>query len=183
MHDPDARLVELTKDGDTDAFEELVKRYQRQVLSTAYRYVGDASAAEDLAQEVFIKVWEKAGAFKGRSRFSTWLYRIVVNHCLNYQDKRKRRRTVDLDERIADNAEGVQERIERNRKVQIVRDAVSRLPERQRIALILSRFEGHSYAEIARIMKTSLSSVESLIFRAKDNLKKTLSPLREKQIV
>jgi len=183
VHETDEKLIADTAKGDGDAFEKLVKRYQRQVLSTAYRYVGDATDAEDLTQEVFIKVWEKAGSFKGRSRFSTWLYRIVVNHCLNYQEKRKRRRTVGLDERIPDEGSGIEHRIEMESRARIVKEAVAELPERQRIALILSRFEGHSYAEISQIMKTSLSSVESLIFRAKDNLRKRLIPLREKRLL
>lgn len=172
-------LIDAVAVGDENAFEQLVKHYQRQVLSTIYRYIGDASAAEDVAQEVFIKVWRNARGFKHKSSFSTWLYRIVVNHCLNYQAKRKRRQTVPLDEQIPDEGPGVSERFEKERRAKIVRDAVADLPERQRIALILSRFEDKSYQEIAKVMKTSLSSVESLIFRAKENLKKTLFPLRE----
>ncbi|MBN2380175.1 RNA polymerase sigma-70 factor [candidate division WOR-3 bacterium] len=183
MNEIDEKLIADAAKGDAEAFERLVKRYQRQVLSTAYRYVGDTTTAEDLTQEVFIKVWEKAGSFKGRSKFTTWLYRIVVNHCLNYQERRKRRKLVGLNELVPDEGPGIEEKIEKRRKAQVVREAVAELPERQRIALILSRFEGYSYAEIAKIMKVSVSSVESLIFRAKDNLRKQLTPFREKGIV
>lgn len=183
VRDPDAELIEMVKAGDADAFEKLLKRYQQPVLSTVYRYTGDAAAAEDLAQEVFIKVWEKARSFKGRSKFSTWLYRITVNHCLNYQAKRKLRWTEQLDERMTDPGKGAEERFEADRTAGIVRQAVGELPDRQRIALILSRFEENSYAEIAEIMKVSLSSVESLIFRAKSNLKKKLAPLKAQRLL
>jgi RNA polymerase sigma-70 factor (ECF subfamily) len=174
MEDPDSALIAEVAAGDEDAFEQLVKKYERPVLSTIYRYIGDAFSAQDLAQEVFIKVWKKAASFKARSKFSTWLYRIVVNHCLNYRARRKRKATRELDESIPDSNPGIAERLETQRKSDIVREAVANLPERQRMALVLSKFEDKSYAEISEIMKLSLSSVESLIFRAKENLRKTL---------
>lgn len=174
MHDPDYGLISKVAGGDDAAFTQLVDKYKRRVLFTAYRYVGDASASEDLAQEVFIKVWQKAGSFKHKSLFSTWLYRIVVNHCLNYRAKQKRIKTVRLDEQIPDSSVGSEERLEKERQSRIVREAVSKLPKRQRMALILSRFEGKTYKEIAEVMGVSLSSVESLIFRAKDNLRRKL---------
>jgi RNA polymerase sigma factor (sigma-70 family) len=180
MEDPDSSLIAEVAAGDEDAFEQLVKKYERPVLSTIYRYIGDAFSAQDLAQEVFIKVWKKAASFKAKSKFSTWLYRIVVNHCLNYHAKRRRKAILELTEFTPDPNPGIAERLEAQRKSEIVREAVRNLPERQRMALVLSKFEDKSYAEISEIMKTSLSSVESLIFRAKNNLKKHLLSLRER---
>jgi RNA polymerase sigma-70 factor (ECF subfamily) len=174
----DSELIARVAGGDEGAFELLVKKYQRPVLGTVYRYLGNSPAAEDIAQEVFIKVWHHARGFKGKSAFSTWLYRIVVNQCLNFRNERKRKQTVPLDESIADDCPGVDAKYDRKRKAEIVRDAVNELPGRQRMALILSRFEDYSYEEIARIMGVSLSSVESLIFRAKDGLKKKLLSLK-----
>jgi len=178
--DADATLIAAVAAGDADAFEELVRKYERRVLSTAYRYLGDRAAAEDVAQEIFLKVWRRARSFKGRSSFSTWLYRIAVNQCLNFREKRRRRRGEPLDERIADTRPGPAERHEAETTSRLVREAMDGLPRKQRMALILSKFEGRSYKEIAQIMGVSLASVESLIFRARQNLKKTLLPLRER---
>jgi RNA polymerase sigma-70 factor (ECF subfamily) len=178
--DAEAALVSAVAAGDAAAFEELVRKYERPVLSTAYRYLGDRVAAEDAAQDIFLKVWRRARSFKGRSSFSTWLFRVAVNHCLNYREKRGRRRAEPLDEGTADGRPGPAERYEEDAKSELVREAVAELPGRQRMAIILSKFEGRSYREIAHIMGASPASVESLIFRAKQNLKKKLLPLRER---
>ncbi len=177
--DSDSYLIARVAEGDEAAFTVLVKRYERSVLNTIYRYTGDSGAAEDIAQEVFIKIWHHARDFKGKSAFSTWLYRIVVNHCLNFRNERKRKQTVPLDESIVQDCPGLDAKFEQERKAQMVRDAVKKLADRQRLALILSRFEGYSYDEIAETMKVSLSSVESLIFRAKSSLKKKLLLLKQ----
>jgi RNA polymerase sigma-70 factor (ECF subfamily) len=178
--DADAALIAAVAAGDADAFEELVRKYERPVLSTIYRYVGDRAAAEDVAQEIFLKVWRRAGSFKGRSSFSTWLYRIAVNQCLNFREKRRRRRGEPLDERMADMRPGPAERYEAEARSRLVREAMDGLPGKQRMALILSKYERRSYKEIAQIMGVSLAAVESLIFRGKQNLKQVLLPLRER---
>lgn len=178
--DPDAELVAAVAAGDADVFEQLVRKYERPILSTVYRYVGDRVAAEDVAQEVFLKVWRRARSFKGRSSFSTWLYRIAVNQCLNFRDKRRRKRAEPLDESFPDARPGLAEQYEKEAKSRLVREAVDELPGKQRMALVLSKFEGRSYKETAHVMGVSLASVESLIFRAKRNLKKALLPLKER---
>jgi RNA polymerase sigma-70 factor (ECF subfamily) len=177
--DPDADLIAAVAAGDGDAFETLVKKYERLVLNTAFRYLGDASAAEDAAQEAFLKVWRNVKRFKGKSTFSTWLYRIVVNHCLNYKAKRKTREAVPLDEAVMNRSPGPDEEYVKTRTVRVVREAVADLPGKQRTALVLSKFEKLSYKEISEIMGVSLSSVESLVFRAKQNLRKKLTPMRK----
>jgi RNA polymerase sigma-70 factor (ECF subfamily) len=178
--DPDGELAAGIAAGDADAFERFVKKYERPVLSTIYRYVGDRVAAEDVAQEVFLKVWRRAKSFKGRSSFSTWLYRVVVNQCLNFRRKRARAKNVPLDEAVVADGPALDEGLDEANKAAAVRAAVDELPPRQRMALILSKFEGCSYREVAEIMRTSTSSVESLLFRAKHNLKKKLLPLEER---
>ncbi len=178
--DADAGLAAATAAGDADAFERLVRKYERPVLSTIYRYVGDRAAAEDLAQEVFLKVWRRAKSFKGKSSFSTWLYRIAVNQCLNFRKKRARVKTVPLDESLVADDPGAEERLDADVRAVAIRAAVDELPGRQRMALILSKFEGRPYREIAEIMKTSTSSVESLIFRARRALKEKLMPMRRR---
>lgn len=179
--DPDAEVIKGVAGGDEKAFEQLVEKYEHSVLNTIHRYVGDRVEAEDIAQEVFLKVWRHARNFKGRSRFSTWLYRIVVNECLGYR-KRHKEKLAPLDATIEKKevSETPEAEAERRKEAEIVRKAVDELPSRQRIALILSRFEGKSYKEIAQIMGVSLSTVESLIFRARSSLKKRLLPLRRK---
>jgi len=176
----DADLIAAVATGDADAFETLVRKYERLVLSTAFRYLGDATAAEDAAQEIFIKVWRNAKRFRGKSSFSTWLYRVVVNHCLNAKSKRKHRETLPLDEAVAEESPNVEGQYEKERTARAVREAVEGLPGKQRIALILSKFDERSYKEIAEIMGMSLSSVESLIYRAKRNLRRKLAPLMER---
>ena len=85
----DNQLIALIAQGDEKAFSELIKKYQHAVFNTIYRYTGYCDCVEDLAQEIFLKVWRNADKFEGKSKFSTWLYRIVVNHCLNYNSKHK----------------------------------------------------------------------------------------------
>ncbi|MDH5684329.1 MAG: sigma-70 family RNA polymerase sigma factor [candidate division WOR-3 bacterium] len=184
--DQDLKLVKMVVDGDELAFEELVKKYQHPVLNTIYRYIGNFTEAEDIAQDVFVRVWQNIKGFKGKSKFSTWLYRIVVNRCLDYKRKKKAV-LVALDKTLEQGkipeSLTVELDFERKRKAAIVRKAIKDLPDNQRIALILSKFEAKSYQAIADIMGISLASVASLIFRAKDNLKTKLLPLREKGII
>ncbi len=181
--DPDAKMIKKVAEGDEVAFEQMVKKYEHRVLNTIYRYIGKSDEAEDITQEVFIKVWHHAKSFKGKSKFSTWLYRIVINQCLDYRSKHKER-LASLDEIMEQGKTPeslkVEIEFERQRKSKIMKRAIDELPKRQRIAFVLSKFEGKSYKEIAQIMGISLSSVESLIFRARGALKKKLLSLRKK---
>ncbi len=181
--DQDLILVKRITAGDEQAFEELVRRYQHSVLNIINRYIGNYNEAEDIAQEVFIKVWRKIRSFKGKSKFSTWLYRIVVNQCIDYKRKNKEE-LVSLDKRLAEGNLPLSLTVEfdcaKETMREILRKVIQELPANQRIALILSKFEGRSYQAIAEIMGISLSAVESLIHRAKNSLKDKLRPLREK---
>lgn len=178
--DPDAALAAAVAAGDAASFEQLVKKYERPVLNTIYRYVGDKAAAEDVAQEVFLKVWSRIKTFQSKSTFSTWLYRVVANQCINFRDRRARRRAEPLSDLLPDGRADLYEQYEKETTSRLVREAVNGLPGNQRLALILSALEGRPYREVAEIMGVSLSSVESLIFRAKQNLKKKLLPLKER---
>ena len=184
----DEELIRLVAAGDEASFARLVDRYQRAVFSTTRRYLGSSPDVEDLAQDVFASVWQNARRFEGRSKFSTWLYRIVVNRCL----KHRRKHHVALESLDEPNAEApvpepltveFNQRLEQERKSRIVNQAISELPERQRLALILTRFEGKSYEEAGEIMGVSLSAIESLILRAKENLAKRLEPLRAQGVI
>ena len=178
----DFQLITQTANGDEQAFVQLIRRYQQVVFSTIYRYTGNYECVEDLAQEIFVKVWRNADKFKGKSKFSTWLYRIVVNHCLNYNSKHKTD-PVSLDDlvkqgKVPDSLKVENDR-ERQQKIEQVQKAVGELPDRQRIALVLAHYEHKSHEEISNIMHISVSSVHSLIFRARCTLKKKLRKLLE----
>jgi RNA polymerase sigma-70 factor (ECF subfamily) len=180
--DPDTEMIKEVAQRDENAFEQLVKKYQQSIFNVIYRHVGNNDDAEDIAQEVFIKVWRHAKSFKGKSKFSTWLYRIVVNQCHDHRHKSKHMaESLDdlMQKEVIPEALKYERNVELEGKTEIIRKTVEELPERQRIALILSQFEEKSYREIAQIMGTSLPSVESLIFRAKVALKKKLLPLKK----
>lgn len=188
--EPEVRWMEGIARGDEEAFRKLVDRYERQILNLAYRYCGDAQESRDLAQEIFLKVFLNAGRWKPRARFSTWLFRVAVNHCLNYTRRRAREPVVmakpdpALSEAAGQSCTAIptvsggspQESAERQRAAR-VRQAVLSLPPRQRLALILHRYHGFSYREIADHMECSLGAVESLLVRAMDRLRASLGDL------
>jgi RNA polymerase sigma-70 factor (ECF subfamily) len=171
---------------DHAAFKALVELYQSRILNTCHRILGNQQDAEDVAQEVFVKVFEKAGSFRSESAVSTWLYRIAVNLSLNYRRRQKWSRYLDVltlsetaeEDPVArieapekDRPDRLFEEKERGR---ILGDALNTLPERQRAAFVLHKFEGLSYEEISEVLESSISSIESLIHRAKRNLQKRL---------
>jgi RNA polymerase sigma-70 factor, ECF subfamily len=177
-------LIQQIIDRDEGAFEQLVGEYQRSVLNMAYRYTGDRLEAEDITQEVFAIVWKCIKNFRQESKFSTWLYRIVVNQCLQHKRNKHNKNCVSFDEiteagKSPKMLKEMENDFEHNQKKEIIEKAIDGLPERQKIALILSKFENKSYKEISSIIGVSLSSVESLIFRARENLEKKLFQLKE----
>jgi RNA polymerase sigma-70 factor (ECF subfamily) len=177
----DSELLARAAAGNQGAFSDLVGRYQDKVFGLAYRYARDRQDAEELAQEIFLKVWRHARTFKGRSAFSTWLYRLAVNTCLNYKQKKKiNPEPLPLLGDFAAAATVAGEEITNRERQNIMDQALDVLPARQKMALILASFEGKSYEEIAAIMDVSLSAVETLLFRARQNLGKILMPLKNK---
>jgi RNA polymerase sigma-70 factor, ECF subfamily len=189
--EPDELLIEHISAGNESGFEELVQRHQVKVINFIYYFLNDRWEAEDVAQEVFLKVWRNAHKFKGKSKFSTWLYRIVINTCLNH--KRSGKKESNPQDSISNPLDGQNnpelagktqcnphQVMEKKERETVVNQSIRLLPQNQRMALILSRFEGYSYTEIAELMKVSISSVESLLFRAKQKLAKILTPLKDK---
>ena len=172
-----------TAEGDEYAFETLVRRHQTSVLNLIYRYVGDRTMARDLAQEVFIRVWRAAKSFKPKAKFTTWVYRIAANFCLNELKSSSRKklffseslveegRPPNEESNVSSSAEDMLLAEERTRRIS---EALHSLPEDQRMALILKRYDNLSYHEIANIMECSVSAVESLLVRAKRNLQEKL---------
>ena len=186
MIDPlisDEELMAATAQGDEYAFELLVKRHQSRMLNLINRFVGNRTQARDLAQEVFIRVWQAAPRYKPRARFTTWIYRISVNLCLNELKSSGRKklffsqgpveedRPPNEESNVSPSAEDLLLGEERSRQISL---ALQSLPENQRMALILKRYDNLSYHEIAKIMECSVSAVESLLVRAKRNIQEKL---------
>ena len=171
-------MIEAILKGDQKAFKLLVDTYQLMVVNTCYAFVHDRDEAEDIAQDVFVQVFESLGRFLFESKLSTWLYRIAVNRSINHcKSPRGRAIKIDIDswkqQEVAQSVEMPQQQIlEEQEQIELLHKAIDKLPENQRTALILNKYEELSYKEIADVIGVSLSSVESLIFRAKNNLEK-----------
>lgn len=177
-------LIQGLRKGDESAFRYMVDTYRDRVYNTALGIVQNAEDAEDVAQEVFIQVFRSIGSFKGESKLSTWLYRIATTRALDLLRSRKSKKRFGLLQRLF--GEGDEPIIEipdfnhpgvaLDRKENAARlfRAISQLPENQKIAFTLHKLEDLSYQEVSEIMQTSLPAVESLMHRAKQNLKKWL---------
>jgi RNA polymerase sigma-70 factor (ECF subfamily) len=184
--DADTQLMLRFKDGDQAAFDLLFTRYTPAIISFAYRFVRDREVAEELAQEVFLKVYEGAGRYRVQSRFTTWLYRIATNVCLNEIRKPRFRAAHEpLSEESERESEisstesvrGQDKLLERQAIVRVIRQVLDQIPEKQRTAFILSKYQELSYAEVAEVLKTSEKAVKSLIHRARETLAERLKPL------
>ncbi|MBX3459196.1 MAG: sigma-70 family RNA polymerase sigma factor [Planctomycetes bacterium] len=182
--DPDSELMKRVARGDDEAFRLLFERHHRLAYSVIYRHIGVQSAAEDLVQEAFLRVYRNAAKWEPSAKFSTWLYTVVSNLCLNYKrDKaRDKLRLVGSDEdggnpleQLAATAETDIEALDAAERSRIIQAAISELPDNQRMALILSRYEDKSYEEVAEIMETTVAAVKSLTSRARETLREKLA--------
>lgn len=188
MHPPDEILVDKSKNGDLNAFEELVRRYEGRVYSMAYRFMGNHADAVDLAQEGFIRLYQNLPGFRGDSSFSTWMYRVVANACRDELRRRQRQRNVSLDE-MAESAGGnipvpsmevsPEESAERNELQEYVQMCLNSLSEEHRLILIMREMQGLSYEEIADTLDCSLGTVKSRLNRARHALKDRVTMHRE----
>jgi RNA polymerase sigma-70 factor (ECF subfamily) len=186
--DPDAALMLRVKQGDTTAFGTLVEKYKQPVLNLAWRTVRDETEAEDLAQNVFVQAWKSAARYQATAKFSTWLFTIARNLCLNEIRRRSRHPAESLDQTRSDNEDQPLFQVEdpriapapdeplRGELERKVDEALAMLPENQRVALALCRQEELSYEEIAEVLGCSLSATKSLIHRARETLKARLKP-------
>ena len=172
----DEELMIAAAEGDMDAFEELVHRHKDRAFRLACKYLGNRQEAEDLAQEAFLKILDSADSYRPTASFRTYLYRVVVNACLDYRKKKRPHFTDSLPVR-EDHADGPGEAMEREARREEVREAIEELPKRQRMALVLQYYEGLSYAEVAEAMDCSESAVDSLLVRAKRKLRRQLDGL------
>lgn len=177
------QLIEEIKNGNETAFRQLVEQYQAMIYNTALGIVQQAEDAEDITQEVFIQVMNSIGSFKGESKLSTWIYRVSVTKSLEQlrRKKRKKRFAVfsmfapeEKEEEMAAEFDHPGVVMENKEKARLLFRATKELPDNQRVAFILNKTEGLSYREVSEVMQLSVSSVESLLHRAKQHLQKIL---------
>jgi len=176
------QLVRLAQEGSPQAFEELVGKYQPKVFSMALSFTRNREAADDLAQEIFLKAYLALPKFHGKSEFGTWLYRISINHVRDFLRKKGRAKEVSLDDvpEISFSDREQAERAERERETEsrraLVQRSVQDLPEKYRIILTLRDIQGLAYEEISRILKLSPGTVDSRLHRARRMLRVKLAP-------
>ncbi len=190
LHDPEVQLMLRAKEGDDEAFSKLVETYQDRLIHIFYHLVGTQEAAEDLAQDVFLRIYRARHGYEPTARFSTWLFRIANNLASNKRRDAGRRREVALaagESGALGTGTGVQVAVEKSglmparqldrRELQgVVREALDQLNDRQRIALLLHKFEDMSYQDIAESMELSTAAVKSLLSRARESLRQVLEP-------
>jgi RNA polymerase sigma-70 factor (ECF subfamily) len=184
--DPDAILMLCVKRGDRAAFAGLVEKYQQPVLNFIYRTLRDETEAEDLAQTVFLQVYKSRSRYRRTAKFSTWLFTIARNLCLNELRRRSRHPAESIEETHTDNEEQPQRQYEDKSQMappekllhgelaQKIEEALAELPENQRSAILLCRQDELSYEEIAEVLNCSLSATKSLIHRGRETLKEKL---------
>ena len=175
-------LIQKSQRGDMDAFEQLLLRYEKMGYTIAYKYMGNAEDASDLAQEALIKAYQSIGTFRGESSFGTWIGRITANKCLDELRKRKKLQTTSLDEELELEEGSVQKEIVserdtpeqhtiRQETVHYVQQRLQQMKVVYRMVLVLRALEGHSYEDIADMLNCSLGTVKSRISRARNYLK------------
>jgi len=182
----DQHWMEKIAGGDHQAFRQLYEHYAPAIYRLCLRFLNNQSEAEDAVQDIFVKIHHSLADFKGRSKLATWIYRISVNHCLNLKRKRRLASFLNLEfldafhPAHADSAPDPQQALEQDESEKLLRQAIQKLPSRQRLALILSRYEGKSYQEIAEVMACSIPAVEACLHHAKKNLAAALKKYLEK---
>ena len=186
--DPDAALMLRVKQGDAAAFTQLVEKYKQPITNLVWRTVRDETEAEDIAQNVFVQAWKSAPRYQATAKFSTWLFTIARNLCLNEFRRRSRHPAESLDQMRDDSDDqplfqvvdrrirSAQDELLQGELEHKVDAVIGALPENQRVALALCRQEELSYEEIAEVLGCSLSATKSLIHRARETLKARLKP-------
>jgi RNA polymerase sigma-70 factor (ECF subfamily) len=186
--DPDAALMLHVKQGDTAAFAQLVDKYKQPVINLAFRTLRDLTEAEDLAQNVFVQVYKSARRYEASAKFSTWLFTITRNLCLNEIRRRSRHRAESMDASHPEQEDqplhqfedkqtaSPPERLLHGELEAKIEEALGDLPENQRLAIVLCRQDELSYEEIARVLGCSVSAIKSLIHRGRETLKQKLKP-------
>jgi RNA polymerase sigma-70 factor (ECF subfamily) len=178
-------LMQAVTAGVPGAFERLVTAYEPRIKAAVARHVADRASVDDLSQEVLLRIYRARDRYEPTARFETFLYRIIFNICVNHTQYSRRRRHLPFRQGSEDDEPGVPLpadesavapplEMERDERARLLHGAIAQLPENQRRALLLARFEGLAYEEIASVMDTSLQAVKSLLWRARENLRRAL---------
>ena len=180
----DADVMLRVQAGDDSAFDYLVEKFRRPIISFMYRMAHNQAVAEELAQEAFLRVYRSRQTYAAEAKFSTWLYRIATNLAVNHaRDSRNEKSSVSLDEPdqetgqtidVADATPNVEQEILKRERLAAIRKHVEELPERQRMAVMMHKYQNLDYREIARVLKLSESATKSLLFRAYETLRDKL---------
>jgi len=179
----DAEVMLRVQAGDDAAFDHLVEKFRRPLVGFLYRMARSHAVAEELAQEVFLRVYRSRQSYKATAKFTTWMYRIATNLAVNYaRDTRGQRGEVSLDEpreggaafEVSDGEPTAEQELLRRERVRAIRSHVEALPERQRLAVVMHKYQGLDYRQIAQVLKLSESATKSLLFRAYETLRESL---------
>jgi RNA polymerase sigma-70 factor (ECF subfamily) len=183
--DLDAQLMLRVRDGDEESFRVLLEKHRNPVVHFLYRMVRDEGVSEELSQEVFLRVYRSRGTYEPTARFTTWLFRIATHLALNWlRDGRNERGQVRLDDdgdgdaparEVADRKPSVEQHMVYQARLREVRDAIALLPEKQRAAVLMHKYEEMEYSQIAGVLECSESAVKSLLFRAYETLRARLA--------
>jgi RNA polymerase sigma-70 factor, ECF subfamily len=178
---PEIEWMRRIREGDMEAFRLLVETHQSRIVGTISKMLGSDAEAEDLAQQVFIRVWRSASRYKPTAKFTTWLFRITRN--LVFNEMRRKRHFVDHTDDLSEPAErkerGPDQVLLEEELQTAIQDAISKLPEAQRLAIVLRRYEELPYEEIAKVMGTTVPAVKSILFRARAELRERLAKYLE----
>ena len=195
-HPSDTELVSRFKEGDRQAYTEIVRRYQDRVYSLCFRWMKNDQVAREVAQDVFLALYRALPKFRGDAQLSTWIYRVVINHCKNKKLYRRRRHTdfheplegrrVDDDQparQIASDGPGTDSRVHQSEAEVLVREALGQLDEEQRMIIVMRDVEDRGYEEIAELLELNRGTVKSRLHRARATLAKVLSRKIDKRDV
>ena len=187
LRDPDVRIMYRVRDDEPGAFEELVEQYQHRLVAILFHLIGNEAEAEDLAQEVFLRIYRSRKKYRAKSKFSTWLFTIANNLALNALRDRQRRPVLPLEVRDSGplgprptealaptRDEPPTQNLQQQELADVIRQALDGLNERQRVAIVLNKFEDMNYADIAEVMDLSTKAVKSLLSRARCKLREAL---------
>ncbi len=183
MEQTDASLVQRTLESDTQAYDELVRRYQRQVYNLAYRMLGNPEDAGDLVQETFLRAYGALGSFRQDASFLTWLYKIASNLCIDHMRSRKSKGALSLDleleegrEPVADRSFSPEDTVIRGAVSDVVQKCVMNLPTKYRVVVVMRHLQGMSIEEIAEQLSLPSGTVKTHLFRAREMLRERLKP-------
>lgn len=184
------QLIHNAKNGDVEAFEIIIEKYQQQIFNIAFRMMGNYDDASDSAQNAIIKIFKNLKNFEGKSKLSTWIYRIVTNTCLDELRKKSRQNIISINQshddknlgkeiQIEDKGNSPQDHVEKNEMQKVILNALEKMSPDHKAVIVLRDIKGLSYEEIARIVECNEGTVKSRINRARKSLKKALEHHRE----